>query len=229
MNSLIHDAIEYLPTLFVKGFQVALPLTLISFALGLLLAVISAVIITFPKPRRNGWVLGVLQIIIRFYIWLFRSTPLIVQLYIAYYGLPQVFSNAWVAGIVVLSLNVGAYGAESVRGAIISVPKAQYETGLSNGMTDVQVYRHIVLPQATPIAIPPLSNSFISLFKDTSLVSTITIVEPFLFAQQIGAEKFHTFNMLILAAVMYAVFTSILSILQRFLEKKLNHLQPSQR
>lgn len=227
MSSLLKDAQQYLPELFLKGFQVALPLTLISFLIGLILAVLSAVVLTYPVSKKSNFSQDVLKTFVRFYIWLFRSTPLIVQLYIAFYGLPQIFGDAWIAAIIILSLNVGAYGAESVRGAIISVPKIQFETGLSNGLSNAQVYWHIVLPQAAPVAIPPLSNSFISLFKDTALVSTITIVEPFLFAQQVGAEKFHTFNMLILAAIMYAVFTTFLGIIQRIIENKLAYLSPS--
>ena len=229
MSSFLNDAIEYLPQLFLKGFEVSLPLTLISFLLGLVFATISAIILTFPKKTHGDFLFTPLRYFIRFYIWLFRSTPLIVQLYISFYGLPQIFGNAWIAAISILSLNVGAYAAESIRGAITSVPKSQFETGLSTGMSNVQVYWNLVIPQATPIAIPALSNSFISLFKDTALVSTITIVEPFLFAQQIGAEKFHTFNMLILAAIMYAFFTSVLNLLQKLLEKKLVYLRPSER
>lgn len=213
MNNLLQDFIEYFPQILGKGFTVALPITLISFVVGLVIAVFVAVIQTYPG-------LKVAKTIARIYVWIFRSTPLIVQLYVAFFGMDAIFSNAWFAAIIVLSLNVGAYASQSVRGAIMSVSKNQYETGLSTGMTDTQVFHYLILPQSIPVSIPPLSNSFMSLFKDTALVSTITIVDPFLLAQQIGAQNFHTFNLLIIAAIMYMLFISIFDVIQNILEKK---------
>ncbi|HET7411818.1 MAG TPA: amino acid ABC transporter permease, partial [Pararhizobium sp.] len=147
------------------GLVFTIPLTLISFALGLIVGLITAVIRLFgPKP---------LVLVFRFYVWIIRGTPLLVQLFVIFYGLPSVgiVLNSFTAGLIGFTLNVGAYTSEIMRAVIASVPKGQWEASYSIGMTWSQAMRRTIVPQATRVAVPPLSNSFISLVKDTSLAA----------------------------------------------------------
>ena len=137
------------------------PLTLLSFALGLSVAFAAALIRLFgPK-----WAVKV----VRLYIWLIRGSPLLVQLFIIFYGLPSIgiVLNPLVAATVGFTLNIGAYNAEVIRGVIESISHGQWEAAYSTGMTRAQALRRIILPQAGRVALPPLANSFISLLKDT--------------------------------------------------------------
>ncbi|MDF7627160.1 amino acid ABC transporter permease [Leuconostocaceae bacterium ESL0723] len=225
MSEFIDLAIKYLPSLLKAAIQYTLPLAAISFFFGLIFAVITAVI-RLAKMPQNEWAaafLKILKAVAATYVWFFRSTPMLVQLFIVFYGLPNAhitfFSNAWVSAITVFSLNTGAYASESIRAAITSVPEVQKEAALSLGMTNWQVYWDVVFPQAARISIPPLSNSLISLVKDTSLASVITIVEMFYLSQQIAAQNYHILSMYILAALVYAFLTSILAIIQHYLER----------
>ncbi|MDR2661151.1 MAG: amino acid ABC transporter permease [Lactobacillaceae bacterium] len=216
MISFLSDLKLYLPQLFLKALTVALPLTVISFIIGLILATVSAIIFTLPKANK---ILNFLKSFLNFYVWFFRSTPLLVQLYIAFFGLKGIFANAWIAGIIVLSLNIGAYVSQNIKGAILSVSKNQFESAIATGLTVSQSYKYVILPLALPAAIPALGNSFISLFKDTSLISAITIIDPFLYAQQISGQNFHTLNLYLLTAIMYAFFSTIFAYLQSVTEK----------
>lgn len=225
MSDFINLAIKYLPEILRAALFYTIPLTIISFTLAIIFAVITAVIRIMKLPKSP--IIRLLTLIIKsmasFYVWLFRSTPMIVQLFIVFYGLPNahitLFANAWVAAITVFSLNTGAYAAESIRAAITSVPAVQKEAAESLGMSPFQVYRHIILPQAARISIPPLSNSLISLLKDTSLASVITIVEMFYLSQQIAAENYKILSMYLLVALVYAAMITILSIGQHYLER----------
>ena len=146
------------------GFQYTIPLTLISFTLGTILAILVA-IVRVSKVK-------VLDPICRFYVWVMRGTPLLVQLFVVFFGLPKIgiIIEPIPAGIIVFSLSVGAYSSEIFRAAILSIPKGQWEASSSLGMSYVQTLKRIILPQATKIAIPPLFNSFIALVKDLSLI-----------------------------------------------------------
>lgn len=173
----------------------------------------------------------ILKWIASFYVWLFRSTPLLVQLFIVFFGLPYlrikgvlphgIKLEPFTAGIITFSLNTGAYASETIRAAISSVPTGQWEAGEAIGMTRLQILWRIIIPQALQVALPPLSNSFISLVKDTSLAASITILEMFEVSQQIAAENYQPLLMYTLVAIIYAVFTTVLSTLQHYLEKKL--------
>ena len=148
----------------------SIPLTLISFALGMILAVLTAL--------QDCQMYSILRGIARFYVSAIRGTPLLVQLFIIFYGLPSsgiewLKFDPFPSAIIAFSLNMGAYSSEIVRAAIQSIPKGQWEAGYSIGMTYSQALKRIILPQATRVSIPPLSNSFISLVKDTSLASLI--------------------------------------------------------
>ena len=173
--------------ILLPGLLVTIPLTAISFALALVIAVIVALIQFAGVP--------VLSQIARFYIWIIRGTPLLVQLFIVFYGLPHVgvLIDPFVAAVVVFSINEGAYCSETMRAALDSVPKGQLEAGLCAGMSWGQTIRRIVLPQAFRTAFPTLGNSLISMVKDTSLAANITVTEMFMTTQRIVARTMNLF------------------------------------
>lgn len=206
---------SFLPMLE-AGIKVTVPLTLISFLLGLIIALLTALArISNIKP---------LVIITKFYVWIVRGTPLLVQLFIIFYGLPAsgVTLNAITAAVIGFTLSVGAYNSEIIRAAILSIPKGQWEAGYSIGMADRQVLRRIILPQAVRVSIPPLSNSFISLVKDTSLAASITVTEMFQIGQRITATTYEPLVIYCEVAFIYLIFCTFLSRLQSGLEKKLD-------
>lgn len=216
-----------LPQLLAAGFKYTIPLAIISFFFGLIIALVTALI----RLSRQRGAFMILKWIASFYVWLFRSTPLLVQLFIVFFGLPYlrikrvlphgIKLEPFTAGIITFSLNTGAYASETIRAAISSVPTGQWEAGEAIGMTRLQILWRIIIPQALQVALPPLSNSFISLVKDTSLAASITILEMFEVSQQIAAENYQPLLMYTLVAIIYAVFTTVLSTLQHYLEKKL--------
>jgi cystine transport system permease protein len=203
------------------GVVLTIPLSLITFALGLILAIITALI------RLSSWKIP--KFIAGFYVWIIRGTPLLVQLFIIFYGLPSVgiTLSAYTSAVIGLSLSVGAYGSEIVRAAILSIQKGQWEAAYSLGMSRMQALRRIILPQAARVSVPPLSNSFISLVKDTSLVAVITFVELFKTAQQFAALTYEPMLLYCEVAVIYLAFSSILTVLQHFAEKRLERFSAS--
>ncbi|AWB45765.1 cysteine ABC transporter permease [Paenibacillus sp. CAA11] len=206
--------LDSLLPLLKAGVTYTIPLTLISFALGLILAVMTALV------RLSSWTVP--KLIAKFYVWVIRGTPLLVQLFIIFYGLPTVgiTLDPLVAAIIGFTLSVGAYGSEIVRAAISSIPQGQWEAAYSLGMTRIQALRRIILPQAARVSIPPLGNSFISLVKDTSLAATITYVEMFRTAQQIVATTYEPLLLYTEAGLFYLLFSTVLSGLQNNLEKR---------
>lgn len=212
------------PEIFWAGIKYTIPIAVISFAIGLVIAVVTA-LIRISQPRGKGGLRLIWPVVkgfFSFYVWLFRSTPLLVQLFIVFFGLPNlgIQFSAWTAGIITFSLNTGAYAAETIRGAISAIPDSQWDAAYSIGMTYRQVLFRIVFPQALRVALPPLSNSFIGLVKDTSLASSITIVEMFMVSQQIAAQNYQPMLMYSIVAAIYALFCTVLSILQYYLEKR---------
>jgi L-cystine transport system permease protein len=200
--------------LLVAGLKFTVPLTIVSFVLGLALAFGVALIRLFgPK-----WAIA----IVRFYVWLIRGSPLLVQLFVIFYGLPNVgiVLDPLTAAIIGFSLNVGAYNSEVIRGVIESIPKGQWEAAYSMGMTRGQALRRAILPQAARVALPPLSNSFIALVKDTSLAAVLTVPEIFQAAQRIASVTYEPLILYTEAALIYLVFSSVLSSAQVRLERK---------
>lgn len=194
--------------------QFTIPLTLISFFLGIVLAFAVALIRVFQiKP---------LIPIVKFYVWLIRGTPLMVQLFILFFGLPSVgiILNAFTSAVIGFTLNVGAYNSETIRAAILSIQKGQWEASHALGLTKWQALSRIIFPQAIRVAIPPLSNSFISLVKDTSLAAAITVTELFHKAQQITARTYEPLWLYIEVAIIYLIICSVLSRYQGKLELK---------
>ena len=194
--------------------KVTLPLTAISFSLGLLIAVLTAI------ARIAN--IKILKQLSEFYIWIFRGTPLLVQLFIVYFGLPivGVTLDVWSAAIITFSLNIGAYASEAVRAAVLSVPKGQWEAATALGMSYTQILRRIIAPQAARISLPPLSNIFISTLKDTSLAASITMVDMFMVAQRIAARTFDPLTLYVLAALFYLIVCTFLTFLQARLERR---------
>jgi len=194
------------------GLMFTVPLTLLSFAGGLSLGFFTAVARLFA-PR---WLVAV----VRFYVWLIRGTPLLVQLFIIFYGFPSIgiVLDAFTAALIGFVLNVGAYTSEVIRAAIESVPKGQWEASYSIGMSWTQTMRRTILPLATRVAVPPLSNSFISLVKDTSLAAAVTVPELFQAAQRIAAVTYEPLILYCETALIYLAFSSVLSVLQSRLE-----------
>ncbi len=168
--------------------------------------------------------LMLLRGIARVYVSFFRGTPLLVQLFLIYYGLPElgIELDPLTAALIGFSLNMGAYACEILRAAIASVDRGQWEAGASIGMTRAQIMRRAILPQAARTALPPLGNSFISLVKDTALAATIQVPELFRQAQLITARTFEIFTMYLAAALIYWVLATLLSHLQNRLEARVN-------
>jgi len=208
--------LDSLPTLLWAALIFTAPLTLLSFVLGLAVGLLTALARLFgPKP---------LVAAARFYVWIFRGTPLLVQLFLIFYGLPSagILLDAFTAALIGFTLNIGAYSSEIIRAVIASVPRGQWEAAYSIGMTWSQAMRRTILPQAARTAVPPLSNTFISLVKDTSLAAAITVPEMFQAAQRIVAVTYEPLILYIEAALLYLVMSSVLSGLQARLETRLN-------
>lgn len=206
---------SYFPMLK-AGVAFTVPLTLISFFLGLILALLTAL------ARISG--INLLDAIARFYVWVIRGTPLLVQLFIIFYGLPSlgITINPLPAAIIGFTMSVGAYNSEVIRAGILSIPKGQWEAAYSIGMSYPQALKRIILPQATRVSVPPLANSFISLVKDTSLAATITVTEMFRVAQQITATTYEPLILYCLAGFIYLIFSTVLSNAQGKMEKRLD-------
>nr|WP_306766158.1 amino acid ABC transporter permease [Shinella pollutisoli] len=205
---------DSLPTLLWAALVFTIPLTLLSFTFGLVLGLVTAIARLFgPKPVVAA---------ARFYVWVFRGTPLLVQLFVIFYGLPSagILLDAFTAALIGFTLNVGAYTSEIIRAVISSVPRGQWEAAYSIGMSWSQAMRRTILPQATRVAVPPLSNTFISLVKDTSLAAAITVPELFQTAQRIVATTYEPLILYIEAALIYLALSSVLSALQVRLERR---------
>lgn len=201
--------------ILIPGLLVTIPLTLLAFTFGLLIALGVALVQIADIP--------ILKQLARFYIWIIRGTPLLVQLYVIFYGLPSfgLVLDAFPSAVLVFSVNTGAYAAETIRAAIESVPRGQLEAGYVVGMTFSQTMRRIILPQAFRVAFPPLSNSLIGLVKDTSLAANITVLEMFMATQQIAARTYEPFLLYSEVGLVYLLFSTILTKLQAYGEQKL--------
>lgn len=210
-----------------KLLQDALPLMLQGAAWTLLLAIASvfcgAFIGTMVAVTRLARVPALSQLA-ALYVSCMRGTPLLVQLFVIYFGLPSIGIqfDPISAGILGLSLNVGAYLSETIRGAINGVEHGQRNAALSLGLTQAQTLRYVVGPQALRLAVPSLSNSLISLIKDTSLVSVIAVGELMLATREVIATTFQPFPLYLAAAAIYWAMSATFETLQKKLETRLN-------
>ncbi len=187
----------------------------VSMVLGLILGFSVAVVRVTKVP--------VVSQIAAVYVSAFRGTPLLVQIFVLYYGLQSVgieFTPV-TAGILALTLNVAAYLSESMRGAILGIDKGQWEAGLSVGLTWGQTLWNIITPQALRLAVPSLSNSLISLIKDTSLISVITVTELMLATKEVIAETFQPLPLYLAAAGIYWLLSALFERVQKALENRL--------
>lgn len=201
--------------ILIPGLTMTIPLTVISFAIAMVIAVVTA-LVQFAGIRG-------LKELARFYVWVVRGTPLLVQLFVVFYGLPNIgiLIDPFPAAVLVFSINEGAYSAETIRAALEAVPRGQMEAGECVGMTYLQIICRIVLPQALRIAFPPLSNSLIAMVKDTSLAANITVTEMFMATQRIVARTYEPLALYIEVGIIYLIFCTVLTKLQRVGEKRL--------
>lgn len=216
MNSRIFaELVSSFPRLLMAGLTATIPLTAISFAVGLCIALFTALVQVANLP--------VVKQVARFYVWIIRGTPMIVQLFVVYFGLPSIgiTLSAFPSAVIVFSLSVGAYCSETIRAAIESIPAGQLEAGYCVGMTFWQTMFRIIIPQAMVTAFPPLSNSLIGLVKDTSLAYSVAIVEILATAQRIAARTYDYFWLYLEAGLVYLIFCTILTWAQRAAEKYL--------
>ena len=213
---LVQILLDSFSKILIPGLTVTIPLTVIAFSCALVIAVFTAMV-------QVANVRGLKQLA-RFYIWVFRGTPVLVQLFVVFFGLPKlgVLIDPFPCAVLVFSINEGAYCAETMRAALESVPRGQMEAGYCVGMSYLQIMRRIVLPQAFRTAFPPLSNSLIALVKDTSLAATITVSEMFMATQRIVARTYEPLALYIELALIYLLFCTVLTRLQAVVEKKLN-------
>ena len=211
-------AIDHMPLIF-KYAGTSMKIAIVS----MFFTVIFSLVITIIRYYK----IRVLHQIVNIYIDIFRGTPLLVQLFFIYFGLPQIFPifvnlTGYHAALIGMTLNTAAYMTEDMRGALESVPKGQIEAGLSVGMTNLQVMRHIIVPQATRVALPVMGNEFISLVKNSSMAFTIGVRDIMAEATLLGNSSAKFFECYLDAFIVYFVISKIITILQKCLEKKLN-------
>ena len=203
----------YLPGFFKASwlaFEITLVVILLSWACGL-----AAALAKTSRFRLLRWPAT-------FYIWIIRGTPTLIQVFIFYFGLPQIGirMSPFMAGALALGINSGAYVAEIVRGGLLAIPKGQMESALAIGLSPVKAMTRIILPQVVRLIIPPLTNEAASTLKNTSLLSTITLVELTLHAQLIIAATYRPFDFYIIAAILYLLMTAVLTQVAAWLERR---------
>ncbi|WP_285765828.1 amino acid ABC transporter permease [Peribacillus sp. SI8-4] len=199
-----------------KGAYYTLLITIISMFFGSIIAVIVAVA-RLKGNKVSRW-------IARAYVSIIRGTPTLVQIIIVYYGLADYGFNLQplTAAYIALSISIGAYLSETLRGAIQSIPKGQYEAAYASGMSPYQTMRRIVFPQAIRVAIPPAGNTFIGMLKETSLVSVITVTELLRSAQLLIAQYYVYMPFYLAIALMYWIMSTGFSFVLERIEKRLS-------
>ena len=202
--------------------------TLVGCVIGFLCGILQTIPCSHSDPLVKRGLLGLLRGIIRAYIEIFRGTPMILQAVFIYYGLPYFtnnavqFRNIWAVSILVVSINTGAYMAESVRGGILSVDRGQTEGAYSVGMTHAQAMVHVILPQALRNILPSVSNEFVINIKDTSVLNVIGVMELYYMAGVIYRRNYQIFQTYLIICVLYFLLTFTVTRLLRLLERKLD-------
>ncbi|OCT16339.1 ABC transporter permease [Paenibacillus pectinilyticus] len=211
MELVLHN-LDYL----LKGAYYTLLITLVSMFFGFFIALLVAI----ARLKGNR----VIRLLAQGYVSIIRGTPILVQLFIVYYGLPDygLILGPFTAAYISLSINIGAYLSETFRGAILSVSKGQTEAALSIGLTPWQTMRKVVLPQAARVAIPPMGNTFIGMLKETSLVSIVTVTELLRSAQLLIAQYYVAMPFYLAIAIMYWVMSLLFTSILNRVEKKLS-------
>ena len=215
-NRLIEIFIDSFSKILIPGLTVTIPLTVISFSLALIIATAVALL---QFADMTG-----LKQMARFSIWVIRGTPLLVQLFVVFFGLPSlgIVIDPFPAAVLVFSINEGAYCAETIRAALESVPRGQMEAGECVGMSYLQIIRRIILPQALRTAFPTLCNSLIAMVKDTSLAANITVTEMLMVTERIVARTYEPLLLYLEVGLIYLIFCTVLTKLQKMGERMLN-------
>lgn len=205
-----------MPRLLEATVRTTVPLSLAAFAIALAIGALVALARLYaPRPLAAlAWL----------YVWVFRGTPLVVQLFIVFFGLPNVgvVLPAFAAAVLTLALNTGAYASEAIRAAILSIPRGQFEAAQTLSLSRRAAFFRVIAPQGFRIALPPLTNDFVDLVKGTSLVFAITITDVFQVGRQIAADTFEPLILYTEVAAIYLVIVSLLSLLQARLEKRVS-------
>lgn len=203
----------YMPS-FLEASWVVMEVTVLVILLSWLCGLLAA----FGKTARNPAVRWTAS----FYIWFIRGTPTLIQIFIVYFGLPQVGMrlSPFAAGVIALGVNSGAYVAEIVRAGLLAMPKGQLESALALGMSWPQAMARIIMPQVVRMIVPPITNEAVTTLKNTSLLSTITVVELTLQAQIVIAATYRPFDFYIIAAMLYLAMTTILTQLSTWVERR---------
>ena len=217
-------------TSYLKGAGTTLVIALVSTAIGCLIGFIVGIIQTIPEDKQRDSllkkiVLKIVKIILKIYVEVFRGTPMIVQAVFIYYGAAQIFNihmSMWFAAFFVVSINTGAYMAETVRGGILSVDEGQTEAAKAIGMTHVQTMMNVILPQALRNIMPQIGNNLIINIKDTSVLSIISIVDLFFVHKSVAGALYTYFESAVIVMCMYLIMTLAASKLLRLWEKKMD-------
>ena len=216
--SLLPEPIGSAAGQFALGARQTVALTLVSGVLGLFLGILGAM----GKLSKNP----LLRYPARFYVWVIRGTPLLVQILFVYLALPAVFPELKLSdfnsAVIALALNVGAYNAEAIRGGILAVPRGQIDAALSLGLSSASAFRHVTLPQAVRIGLPSLVNNLIGLLKDSSLAYAIGVVELSMIGNRVQAESFQPVPVFITVAIIYLLLTTTLTWFSNALEWQLS-------
>ena len=203
----------------------ALAATVIGFAIGLICGILNTIPYTKQDPLPKRFVLKLLRVVIRIYVEVFRGTPMVLQAVFIYYGLPYItdaalrFDSVWAAAILVVSINTGAYMAESVRGGIMSIDPGQTEGAKALGMTHVQTMTSVILPQAIRNILPQIGNNYIINVKDTSVMFIIGFTEFFASHRYIVGINNKYFPSAVIEMAGYLLMTLIASGILRLVEK----------
>ncbi len=205
--------VPYLP-MFLKGAKVTIEASVMAILIGLAIGTIVGIGRVIPLRPINfiAWL----------YVYIIRGTPLLVQLFLIYFGLPSlgIELEAFPAGVIGLGINSGGYVAEIVRGGIEAVPKGQLEAAKVLGLSYFQTMWYIVLPQAIRNMLPALGNEFVTLVKQSALLSTLAITELTMVGQQVRSVTFASFEVFITVALIYLALTTVVSTLVRYVERK---------
>ena len=217
---------------YLKGIKSTLILALVATVIGCVIGLICGILNTIPYTKNDPWikrfVLKLVRILVRIYVEVFRGTPMVLQAVFIFYGLPYFSNNAlrfddiWTAAILIVSINTGAYMAESVRGGIISIDPGQTEGAKAIGMTHVQTMFHVILPQALRNIMPQIGNNYIINVKDTSVMFIIGFTEFFAYHRYITGVNNMYFPSAAIEMIGYLCMTLLASFLLRFLEKKMD-------
>ena len=218
--------------MYLNGMLNTLGLALAATAIGCIIGLLCGILNTIPcaknDPLPKRILLKILRVIIRIYVEVFRGTPMMLQAVFIFYALPYFtdnalrFDNIWAASILIVSINTGAYMAESVRGGIISIDRGQFEGAMSIGMTHAQTMFKVIIPQVMRNILPSVSNEFVINIKDTSVLNVIGVTELYYFAGIIKRQNFQTFQTYLVVCILYFILTFTVTRLLRWVERKLD-------